>query len=495
MTVKKNRFFTSYLDTPNQTTQDDLVTLFETLVEHDKSIYQLRYLDEIGNEIIRVDREMLNGSIHLIPHNELQNKANRDYFTKTMNQQEDSLFISRLDLNIEHDTIEIPYKPVLRFAIPVYEKTKKRGILIINLFAQYLLNDLTSSGAFYIDIFDQDGDILVSNNHSKSEWTKYLKSTPLLKPDEMILKDTLISVLNTETLYIGFTPKDTIANFFKIVNVTFIGLIVFVIVASFILAHFLAKIPKKLFDELELQQHMLIQQSKLSAMGEMISMLAHQWRQPLNAVSVLMQEIEIKRSMKILSDEDFDVISQNIHKILNHMSKTIDDFRDFFKPSKLKKKFNIQEAIVASANILEMQFEKDKIVFSMDEKRDKSVECFSFEGYESEFKQVMINLINNAIEAYQENASIEKRFIKVTVYCDVNDIKVEIYDNAGGIDPKVLKTLFEPYSSTKLEKNGSGLGLYMSKMIIEKNMDGTISATNKEGGALFVIHLHKHKEA
>lgn len=490
-TIEKNRFFTSFLETPNQTTQSNLSTFFEALVEHDASITQLRYLDEMGNEVMRVDRDTLGGSVYLVPQNKLQNKANRGYFLETMQQKPHSLYISHLDLNIEHGAIEIPYKPVLRFAIPIVDQGKKRGILIVNIFGQHLLDNLIASGTFFIDIFDHDGDVLVSNVHAKKQWTKYLKSKPSLELKKMILQETLISIAGKDTLYIGFTPKNTLASFFKIVNGTFIGLILFVIVASFVLAYYLAKIPKKLFDELELQQNMLIQQSKLSAMGEMINMLAHQWRQPLNAVSVLLQEIEIKKSMKILSDEDFDSISQNIHKILLHMSKTIDDFRDFFKPSKMKNTFNVQEAIEASADILKMQFEKYKIEFTTIQQNDKSPECFLYRGYESEFKQVIINLINNAIEALHENVSDEKRFIKIYLNGTANDITIEVQDNAGGIDSSVLKTLFEPYSSTKLEKNGSGLGLYMSKLIVEKNMDGIITAKNKDNGALFTIVLHK----
>jgi len=490
ITAEHNKFLLKYLKNPNRKTKENLTQLFKILCEYEKYITQMRYLDTKGQEIVRIERNTLNSPILLVDKNKLQNKSHRDYFKNTIKLKKGQLFVSKLNLNIENKKIEIPHKPVWRFAIPIIDNGEKEGIVIINVFAQYLLDDLKKSNNFEVDIYDQDMEVLVSS-HTKNEWTRYLNTSPQIDKSTMIATDKLISTTNSENLYIGLTPKDWFSNFFNNLNLKFLFLILFLIVTSFVLAYYLSKIPKKLFDEIEEQQQMLIQQSKLSAMGEMTSMLAHQWRQPLNTVSVIIQEIEMRKSMDILTDEEFESLTQKIHETLNHMSVTIDNFRDFFKPSKEKKIFNIKKAIESSADILKIKLDSLDIMFEIITSSNMTADCFMYKGYEGEFQQVIINLINNAIEALEEQSKKKNSFIKVFLKCDKNTINMQIYDNAGGIDTSVINSLFEPYKSTKLEKNGSGMGLYMSKMIIEKNMGGTISALNNQDGALFQVILFK----
>jgi len=491
-TIEHNRFFTSYLDTPSIKNKDDLITLFTTLTEHEKHITQLRYLDINGQEIVRVDRNKSNENISLVPTNKLQNKKHRGYFIKTMEKKEGEIFVSKLDLNIENKKIEFPYKPVWRFAIPVVYENQKRGIIIVNIFAQYLLDEIVKSESFIVDIYDQDGDILVSSDNSKNNWTKYLKTKPLLQKDRFLFNDILIDGINDEVLNIAMTQKDWITSFFKILNFNILLLVVFIIFISFVLAHFLAKIPKKLFNELEEQQNMLIQQSKVAAMGEMTAMLAHQWRQPINAVSVLLQEMQIKQSMDMLNQKEFDTLYLKVDESLKYMSKTIDNFRDFFRNDKVKDNFNIYNTIEESYSILDMKLGVSSIKYKIEKVNYINSECTEIYGSEGEFKQVIVNIINNAIEAIDlQNKKQMDYYINTFVECDNMNIKVMIKDNGGGIDTQVIDKLFQPYSSTKLEQNGSGLGLYMSKMIIEKNMNGSIKAYNKDGGAVFDIKLPK----
>lgn len=489
ITIENNRFFTSFLKSNTLENKENLITLFETLAAHENCVTQLRYLDESGKEIVRVDRKKIGESIVLIDDKYLQNKKHREYFFETMKKNKRELFVSKLDLNIEHKKIEIPYKPVWRFAMPVFEDSKRRGILILNVFAASLLGDLEKSNSFEIDIFDQDNHILVSSK--KNEWTRYLNLEKEIDKKEFIYNDVLIDGINDETLYIGMIPKDSINSFIKLINLEIVVLILVVILVSFLLAKVLASIPKKLFDELEKQQKMLISQSKIAAMGEMTAMLAHQWRQPLNAISVLIQELEIKYSMKLITKEEFERISRSITQKLEYMSKTIDGFRDFYKTKEKAESFNLVETIEKSFNIIQMKLEKSAIKKEITLLSGKKEDYILFAN-ENEIEQVFINIINNAIDAIDESCEgSDKRFINVSLALEDKKIEINFQDSGKGISNKVLDNLFEPYSSTKLEKNGTGLGLYMAKTIIEKNMKGKIFVENKEFGASFTIILNR----
>lgn len=234
------------------------------------------------------------------------------------------------------------------------------------------------------------------------------------------------------------------------------------------------------------QQQMLVQQSKVAAMGEMTSMLAHQWRQPLNSIAVLMQEVDFKYSLDLLSKEEMGELTHQIQDILGHMSETIDNFRNFFKPNKERQSFDVVKSMRQAHSILQMKFNNRAIEWRLLEPEEgQKVELTSYEG---EFKQVVINLLNNAIEAF-ENVEVAKPCICSRIEILGDKVVISVEDNAGGISQEMFAHLFEPYQSTKLEKNGTGLGLYMSKTIIEKNMHGVISAKNTERGAHFLIEL------
>lgn len=487
--LEKNRFFNSYINNPTSENESNTITIFDTIVENEKYITQLRYIDKNGNELIRVDRDKLKEKNYTVTKENLQNKFHRDYFQNIINLPKGDIYVSKLDLNIEHKEIELPLKPVLRLGIHIYENNESKGVLIINLFGKYLLDEISSSQSFYIDVYDQNNEILVSNDSSKNQWSRYLNVLSNLNKEEFLYSDLLNKTINEE-IYIGIRSKSWSKDFLDMLNFNIILITLSVFIVSFILAYYLAKIPKKLFDELELQQDMLLRQSKVAAMGEMTSMLAHQWRQPLNIISILLQEMHFKKELEMLSDEEFNKSFDKIQNTLTHMSSTIDNFRDFFKPKKNKSYFNIEEAIENSYDILKMKFDKDFIRFNLIKNRKIIKENLILNSFEGEFKQVIINILNNAIEALSTITKIDK-FIEVSIDVKHDRFLIYIKDNAGGIKTKKIETIFEPYYSTKLEKNGTGLGLYMSKMIIEKNMNGKIKVENDKDGAIFIIEIPK----
>lgn len=490
ISINHNRLFNNFLTNKNKENKLNVISLFKTIVEQEETINQLRYIDELGKEVLRVDRKGIDKSIVIVKDKYLQDKSSRDYFIDTMKSKPLEVYTSKLDLNIENGKIEIPYNPVLRFAIPIYHKLNKKGILIINIFGKKLLDNLTSSKDFIIDIYDQDGFILVSNDKEKNNWSRYLKLESKLDKSMFIIKDKLIDNSNKESLYIGVISKNWVISFFKLMDLSLILLIGFIICISFVMAYILSRIPKNLFDKLESQQTMLVQQSKAAAIGETTAMLAHQWRQPLNVIAILVQELELKRTMNILSDEEFSTLVKKIKNSVQHMSKTIDDFRNFFKVDKEKVSFSVKEAFLSISNILEPKLNRFEIVLNIlvdDRIDEKYLNIVSLEG---EFKQVAINLINNSIEAF-DGKDISNRYINITLEPIKGNkvLKISIEDNAGGIKREMVDKLFEPYTSTKLEKNGTGLGLYMSKMIVEKNLNGKIDAKNIKEGSVFTILL------
>lgn len=233
------------------------------------------------------------------------------------------------------------------------------------------------------------------------------------------------------------------------------------------------------------KDQVLLRQSRLAQMGEMLSMIAHQWRQPLAAISATSATLELKASMHKLDSDD---IRQKAHHISNysqHLSKTIDDFRGFFKPNKEKAETTYDEIIASVLQIMETSLKNKNIQLV------KALNCHEmFSTYPGEIKQVILNLVSNSEEALLENM-VEEPYIKITTYTKEDKYILQVEDNAGGILEKDIEYIFDPYFSTKKAKDGTGLGLYMSKIIIEEHCGGTLSVMNISKGALFTIVLNK----
>jgi len=229
------------------------------------------------------------------------------------------------------------------------------------------------------------------------------------------------------------------------------------------------------------KEKMLVQQSKMAAMGDMISMIAHQWRQPLNQMSYVMMNIEGAYDDKALSREYLDEKLKEGENLLEYMSHTIDDFRDFFKPDKAKETLSLCDLVNSAMGLIEKGLEKHHIVLKKEYISDTNITV-----YKNEMIQVLLNLLKNAQEALEEKE--DDKEIKICVYEEEGFAKISIRDNAGGIVEENMEKIFEPYFSTKAHQ-GTGLGLYMSKIIIEEHMDGHLSVHNTPEGAEFVISL------
>ncbi len=231
------------------------------------------------------------------------------------------------------------------------------------------------------------------------------------------------------------------------------------------------------------KDRMILHQSRLAKMGEMISMIAHQWRQPLNNLSILMQTIVIQYHKGRLSDEGIESFRRDSSMLIRQMSETIDDFRNFFRPDKEKSHFILDDIVGHVRSIMEPLLEKNSITLTV--RGDHNVSLY---GYPNELGQGIINLVGNAKDAIIEN-NAKKRDINILIQKYDKEVTVTVKDNAGGIKPEIIENIFEPYFSTKKKKNGTGLGLYISKLIIEEHMGGSLTVTNISEGASFEIRL------
>ncbi len=231
------------------------------------------------------------------------------------------------------------------------------------------------------------------------------------------------------------------------------------------------------------QEKLLVQQSKLAAMGNMLGNIAHQWRQPISEINAILMEIETITRYSSLSKEDLLKNITNCYEITEHMSNTIYDFQNFFQPSKKKEKFSILEACDSAVSVISASLK----FHTIDLKYSTQKDCYAV-GYPNEFAHAILNIISNAKDALVER-KIQNPTIDISITVGKKYILIRIEDNAGGIESDYLDRIFEPYFTTKHAKQGAGIGLYMTKVIIENNMQGFVNVKNTEKGALFTVKI------
>ena len=245
------------------------------------------------------------------------------------------------------------------------------------------------------------------------------------------------------------------------------------------------KLNQALIEEQKLrekQHQQLLTSSRSAAMGDMISMIAHQWRQPLSLITTMMANMKIKKELGTLNDATLQNSFKKIEETIYYLSDTINDFRDYFKPNKVKSTINLYELFSKSIFFLKDEMSQNNINYKIN--IDKNIEIYT---YKNELLQCIINIIKNSIDAFKETTLTNKN-ITVSLEQKTDKIILSIEDNAGGIDKEHLEKIFEPYFSTK-SKNGTGLGLYICKTITEKHLKGTIEIQPDANGTKVAITL------
>ena len=236
-------------------------------------------------------------------------------------------------------------------------------------------------------------------------------------------------------------------------------------------------------DELRQKDKILILQGRQAVMGEMISNIAHQWRQPLNILGLLAQDLQMAKELGDVSKELIDANAEKTMEVIQQMSRTIDDFRHFFKPDKEKVEFRVSEAIEKTLSMLEGSFRAGHVGIDIERTDDPIIS-----GYPGEFTQVLLNILINARDAFRTR-KIGSPKISIRLSTEGSKTVLTIADNAGGIPEAIIDKIFEPYFTTKGPDQGTGIGLFMCKTIIEKNMDGALTARNVGDGAEFRIEV------
>ena len=236
-------------------------------------------------------------------------------------------------------------------------------------------------------------------------------------------------------------------------------------------------------EELRNNERMLIQQSRMAAMGEMIGNISHQWRQPLNMLGLIIQEIAFSYNESHFSAEYLEKSVDKAMQVIKDMSQTIDDFRNFFKPERRIEAFHINEALEKTILLMEGDFKQLQIKLDIDVESECPVK-----GLRNEFSQVLLNILANARDAFRDRKVAEPR-IAIRTFCEEGKSVITISDNAGGIPIEIIGRVFDAYFTTKGAQKGTGIGLFMSKTIIEKNMNGRLSVRNTGEGAEFRIEV------
>lgn len=243
------------------------------------------------------------------------------------------------------------------------------------------------------------------------------------------------------------------------------------------LTHSNFTLQQKVKEEIEKNEQrnkMLLHQSKMAAMGEMISNIAHQWRQPLSAISTAASAMKLQKELKILSDETFDYSYNMIMKNSEFLSETINSFRDFFAMDKEKTNFDLEETIHQNIDLINNRLIENNI--KLHSQFEKNITLF---GYKNEFMQVIINLLNNAIDALKVKTIKESKLIYIHTYIENGKAIIIVHDNGDGIKETIKEKIFEPYFTTKHQAQGTGIGLYMTQEIIVNHMNGCIQSSNQ----------------
>ena len=245
---------------------------------------------------------------------------------------------------------------------------------------------------------------------------------------------------------------------------------------------------KKIEEELEkriLYEKEIMQKNRLASMGEMIDNIAHQWRQPLMKINAIVLNTDRSIELKKYDEQYLQNRLEDISQAVYHMSNTIDTFREFLNPHKSKESFEISNSINKSLKVLNTLLVDIEVNINQKE--------LYINAYESEFMQVIISILSNSIDIFKAR-DIEKKYINIDIYEDDIHYFISIKDSAGGIKEDIIDKIFEPYFTTKHKSGGTGMGLYISKLIIQSSFKGDIKVKNVDDGVKFILEIPKGKE-
>ena len=399
------------------------------------------------------------------------------------------------------------YASVYRVDIPIFINKKYYGVLEYGVDPNIFISDLVSVSNYIHAAVVIDDDMTnkkimkVLNKHLEKEVvinhkTHMISSDDIkffdgvdINPNKSIYKNGkyyniyLYDLLDFQAKDVGhiILALDTTADhkrYESIIKISFINQIILLGLIFLIVYYAFNYYERKIHDFIEQEKEnekILHQQSKMAAMGEMIGNIAHQWRQPLSAISTISSSIQVEKEYGIYDDSKLNDSMQKIIDQTQYMSKTINDFRDFFKPDKAKKLFNVGDTIQRGVTLVGQSYKNSNIKLEL----NISSENIELKGYENELIQAVVNILNNAKDQLSKSKQKEK-VVQLDLIKANDNIIIKIVDNGGGIDDDVLPKIFEPYFTTKHKSQGTGIGLYMTYEIIVKHFGGKIEASTVE---------------
>lgn len=484
---------------------------------------QIRYIKANGWEAVRIDREAQGGHVFLVEPQKLQNKMDRYYFSEISRMSKERVWFSSIDLNEEHGEVEQPIKPVLRVGMAIFNEDKFDGFVIINLFVKDFIAQLFSGQVYDYSLVDMEGFYLINSDTTK-QWSRYFQKRTLKEDFPLVSHDILRAsepiYLNekkifTVPFYIGeykyamlFMPKQSLIALKKSNEQKMVyPILLIVVLGAFIFAYILSRpfdkanqllvdeaqklhdatinLEKRVKEEVEKnerKERILQHQSKLSALGELLSAITHQWRHPITRISLQIQNLKLHLSQKNVQDEKSNKLITSSLQQIDFLSETIENFKNFYKPDEHKESFSVCDAFQSTLRITHdiLEHHGIKIVLTCQEN-------VSLYGSRVALSQVFLNLINNAKDE-MISRKIKNPTITLIARQKKKKLQIFIHDNAGGAESSLVKKIFEPYVSTK-DRDGSGIGLYISKVIIEEKFNGYIRARNVKDGLLFIIEV------
>jgi len=410
------------------------------------------------------------------------------------------------------------YAAVYRIDIPIFYNKKYYGILEYGIDPNIFISDLTSVSNYIKSTITlnksncksniKDRKKLIINGHTHLISNNKFFNNININTNKNFYKDNkyysiyLYDLLNFQAKSVGHivialditADKKRKINIIKISIINQIILLGVIFIIVYYAFNYYEKQIHKLIAQEKNNEKILYQQSKMAAMGEMIGNIAHQWRQPLSAISTISSGIAAQKEYGIFNESTLLDSMEKITKQTQYMSNTINDFRDFFKPDTKKVKFILKYTLKKDINLIKHSFQTNNIEIL--ESYDDTIELL---GYENQLVQAIVNILNNAKDQLI-NKNIEDKVVSIKAKQDNKSIYIIIQDNAGGIPKDILPKIFEPYFTTKHQAQGTGIGLYMTHEIIEKHFNGTIKASNttidynntQYTGAIFEIIIPKN---
>jgi signal transduction histidine kinase len=485
--------------------------------EHSKNSYN--YINKIG-EMKLIDKEIDNllfdrrnlKNSEIVVHKIKLLERKIEFFTDYINSE--TFFSSDKDLKSSLSSFIDRFHQKRDFANGILKEKVELYALIKFIAEQsYSTNlieierEIQKNLISYISIGGKYSD-LVSLQNSVKNFTEKKKRSIFIQTVEVFIKDSieieqLYLDISTNTLFKElsyleellirkFRDEDRFSNymfyFLVLLSMVFLSSLVFLFIRDKKLQEELNYLNRSLHQKVEKEvqknrekDKLIMQQAKLASLGEMIGNIAHQWRQPLNTLGIIIQDIENAYHFGDLDSEYIEKNSSDAMDQIHYMSSTIDDFRNFFRADGADEVFSVIKAINNSLAITKSSLENKNIRLIKDIRDDLKIK-----GSKNQYIQVVINIIKNGQDVLIDNR-IESPYIKISLREESGKSILSIEDNGGGIPPEIMEKIFEPYFTTKHQSVGTGLGLYMSKTIIERNLKGQLRVENLKSGAKFSI--------